>query len=440
MSTTVTQPAPAGEGSASSRAWEARARGLRPGADTRLVGLLTITAGVIGAVIGYLAGFDSWRLDVMQAADAAGAYLFLVCPVYCGLACWLAAGEQSRYHVFAASLPRPGLVWRSRWLLVAAIGVLLHLCVLLVMISTALLSSAVGGLQVLPLIVQIVSVPAFTALGALVGGVSRSKIAAPTVFLALLMLNTVFGTLGFRRISDVGTGSADFIDLQLNPAFLWPKLVLFAAVSLGCWAFRGFGSGARFVSAAAAVVAVVAVIVCFQFQGQQLRYRPGPVSCSSAGRAICIPQELTARRAMIESAVATTDAAFGRYQITSLPELDFVSRGAVIQRPGIIAVPVTAPALQSESTLIAAIDSGYAAGMNCPDAVADRAPADSVLIGRAVLGGWLQNRTGHVDPGSFPQDKVAELLALPAPEQGAAVSRLLAEVADCAPAIGAGQP
>lgn len=411
--------------------------GYRALARSDLVLLGVAVALAIGAATqNYFVDFSSWRFDLLQAIDDSGTYLFVVSPFYAGLACWLAARESARLHELAVGLPSRSLMWRAAWLVIAAPAAAIHVIVMVATISTALLSGALSTFQVTPFLVQFASILGFTAFGAAVGGLSRSRIAAPALFLILLLLNTVFASLGFRRLSDVGTGSADFIDLRMPLSYELPKLALFVAVLGVSLPLRR--RPARLIAVVLSVILATYGVAGLAAGSEPTQYRPTRRSCWTAGATqVCAPEVVARYAPALDDVVRRMDQLLSRNGVRSLPSrVDIVSRAAEhddlpIYHGRRVAVPITAAALHSAPQLTAELRMGYSYALQCPDSSSDQAPNDSIILGRAVLDGWLQVKLDQVEPGSFPRDNVDRLLRLPAQQRAKALDALFRQVTEC---------
>lgn len=269
---------------------------------------------VAAAAWSYSFEFDVWRTDVMQAADRAGLYLFLVCPGLAGVTAWASRRGRLELGELAEALPAPALLWRRAWVPYAAVGVTFHALVVAALTMTSALSGGVGTVDPFPVAVQFLSIGFFCAVGAWTGGHARSELAAPGVFVVLLALNTVLVQYGFRRISDVGTGSADFLDLRMNPALLAPKALLFLFLSLSSLPLRAVAVGwRRHGQAALGVGALVLLPVVLANPAVPQVYTPGATAChSSRAMQICVPTALAERALELDAPVArSADALTG---------------------------------------------------------------------------------------------------------------------------------
>ena len=377
---------------------------------------------------------DIWRRDVMQAADRAGLYLFFLSPCYAAVSAWAAVRSQSLLGDVMHGLPAPSLVWRRSWRVYAAAGMAAHVIVIALMVTTAMLSDAIGTVSLLPLVVQLLSIPFFAALGALAGGLVRSRLTPPVLLLGLLACNTILIQYGFRRISEVGTGAADFIDLSLRTGYLLPKAALFAGLCAFAWPLRSWALGplkaARSLTAA---VSAALFLWVFTAGGQPQVYRPStPVCHTAAGTQVCVPRALADRAEVFDAPVARVVAMIEAIGVRSVPNrVEVVSRGAMKLRRGSVIVTVTATDVVSRRSVQRAVDFGFAYAQACEDPTSTAGPPDGVLITHAQLDGWLQHETGAVEPGSFPRESLEALLALPAEERTDVLRRLFDAVWAC---------
>lgn len=383
----------------------------------------------------YLLEYDTWRLDIMQAADRAGLYLFLLNPCYAALAAWTATRRKVALGEAADGLPARSLIWRSSWGSYAVLGLGAHVVVLGLMVITAMCSNAVGTVDLLPVVVQLLSVPFFTAGGAACGGRWASRLTAPALLLVLLLLNTLLIQYGFRRVSEVGTGSADFIDLELSARYLLPKLVLYASLSLFAWPARSWATGRmRLITVALAAVALASFLHVFTSDGEAQVYSPTRPACHSSGDGvrICVPQDLRDRAHAFDGPIARVRDILGSTGITNVPSrVDVVSRGATTLRHGSVVVTVAAPDLQSASRRQRIVDFGFAYAQSCDDPTSSVGPPESILITRALLDGWLQHQTKSVEPGSYPVEDLTALLRLPHAQRLSTLQRLFTAVWRC---------
>lgn len=401
---------------------------------------MLLSLGLGCATWAFTLDLGSWRRDVMQAADNAGLYLFIFSPVLAAVCAWSAERARANLGELAALSPSRALVWRSVWLPAATVAAGLHLVVLLAMVITAWSSAAVGQVAFLPVMVQFLSIYFFAALGAWAAAVVRSPLTAPAVFVVLLLANTLFADLGFRKISEVGTGAGDFIDLRLGLGYLLPKAALFGAFVLYAlplravhvtWILRTVLH--RVMPLAAAGLAIVVMT------GNTMpeEWAPTTQACHVAGAmSVCEPQELVGHTRDLDEYVDAVDDLLHQIGGVTIPaRVDYVSRGAAVLSRSAVDITVTSQALPSSTASARAVEFGFAYALGCSSSDDVAGPPQSVLEAHAVLDGWLQHQFGTVQPGSFPADRVSRLLAQSPARQRAVVRSLMNQVWSCAPKI-----
>lgn len=283
------------------RRWATDRQFIRP--KRILIVLVTVMFGT--ASWAFALGFDSWRRDTMQAADNAGLYLFLSSPVLAAVSAWVVTAATSSLGELADGALERDMVWRAAWPPFAVTASTIHMVVVLTMVVVARLSESVGSVAMLPIVVQFLSITFFAALGALLGDRFRSKLTAPVTLLALLTANTVLANLGFRKITEVGTGSGDFIDLELRLSYLLPKVAIFGAFTLFALPIRrapfALDPVRRFLAPAVTVVLAVVVMTADQVPET---YVAGPRAChQDVGVTVCGPVQLTGHTRLYDAAV-----------------------------------------------------------------------------------------------------------------------------------------
>ena len=384
----------------------------------------------------YLLGFDEWRFDLMQAADRAGLYLFFVSPAYAAVAAWSARRARVDLGELGGSLPAPSLVWRRAWLPHATVGMAFHTVVLACTTVTAAGSGAVGSVDPFPVLVQFLSIGFFCAVGAVAGGLFSSDLAAPGLFVGLLALNTVLVQYGFRRISDVGTGSADFVDLRMNPAYLAPKALLFVSLPVCCLPVRCLAVGRRRLVQAVARLATggLALVVGLN-PAEPQQYVPSRPACHVRDAVqICVPHALAGRAHDLDAPVAKAIGTLERMGLHHPARVEAISRGATRVRSGSMAFSLLVPDLEDPAKLQRQVNLGFTYPLHCEDPRSLTMPPPNVLEARATLEGWLARRTDAALPdAAYPSDVVDRLLALPDQVQFATLAPVFRAVWSCAP-------
>lgn len=387
----------------------------------------------------FVSELDEWRTDTMQAVDRGGLYLFILSPCYAGICAWSAVSTYRSLGPTVEGLPDDSLVWRRAWLPFAVAATLFHALYLIALVGVALASDASGGIDALPLLVQLLSIPFFCALGAAVGGRWRSVVTAPVLFLALLAGNTLLVRYGFRRISEVGTGSADFIDMQLSLGYLLPKAVLFAAGIVWAVPLQARGRVAVAVRRVLpATVAVAMVVWVFATDGDAQVYRPGTPVChtTEARLRLCAPPDIAGQAAGYDAPVDRVARIVRATGATAVPrQVALVSRGATALPARTVVLTVTSVSVRQSTGRLRDAAFGYAYAQSCDDPRSVMGPPDGVLETRGLLDGWLQHRLGLDEPGTYPRENLAALEALPTALQQVHVARMLDAVWRCDPTV-----
>lgn len=401
-----------------------------------LIGLVVLAP--VALAVGswsFFSEMDLWRTDTMQAVDRGGLYLFILSPCYAAICAWSAVSAYAELGAAVDGLPDRSLVWRRSWAPYAVAATAFHVVYLVALIVVAEASRSSGGIDVLPLVVQLLSIPFFCAVGAAVGGRWRSVITAPVLFLALLAGNTLLVRYGFRRISEVGTGSADFIDLKLSLSYLLPKLVLFAAGAVWAlpvrWRPVRLGAWTRLAPAA---IAVLMVVWIFGEDSQAQVYAPGTPVCHTtpAGVSVCVPPDVSAFASDYDAPIDRVQRIVQSTGATSVPEkVRLVSRGATRLPAHTVVLTVTSTSVRAADERQRDVVFGYAYAQSCDDPTSETGPPDNVLETHGLLDGWLQHQVGLDEPGTYPSEAVGALEALPAAEQSAQVRRMLDGVWNC---------
>jgi hypothetical protein len=166
-------------------------------------------------------------------------------------------------------------------------------------------------------------------------------------------------------------------------------------------------------------------------------YAPGPRACRESARfKICGPVELTGHTAFHDAAVVSVRRALAQLAVDALPtRVDYVSRGATTLPMNSVAIAVTAQALSSRRLAAREVEVGFAYAMPCGDPTAPLGPADSVLRAHALLDGWLQHQLGTVEPGSYPTEDLAALMAVPATSRRHTLQRMFQQAWQCSDEI-----
>ena len=399
---------------------------------------LPLVVGLVAAVTwSYCLEFSTWRLDLMQAADRSGLYLFFLNPGYAAMSAWAAVRARQGLGDLPNGLPAPSLIWRRAWAPLAKFGLVAHAVVLALMVGTGLASHGIGSVDLYPVAVQFLSIPFFAGLGAMVGGWAPSRLTAPGVLLALLACNTLLIQFGFRRISEVGTGSADFIDLVLRTGYLTPKVVLFVSLSAFAWPARILATGKmRRIRSCIALLALVSFLYVYTASGDAQVYRPStPVCHSDAGMRICVPADVVGHADAFDVPVARVRRLLTDLNVTIPSQIDVVSRGATVLRPHTVAITVTAPDLMDSSKIQRAVDFGFAYAQSCSDPNSQVGPPMGVIVTHGLLDGWLQQQTHSVQRGTYPEEELAALDKLPSASRDRILRRLFTQVWACRASI-----
>lgn len=420
--------------SAGARAPSGPRRRRLPDRETGLALLLLAPIVVATVTWSYVLELSTWRVDVMQAADRAGLYLFFLNPCYAAIAAWAAVRAREGVGDVAASLPAPALIWRRAWLPYAWFGLVAHVLVLLLMVGTAVGADAIGSVEPLAVLVQLLSIPFFAALGAVCAGRWSSRLTAPAVLLTLLAANTLLIQYGFRRISEVGTGSADFIDLSMRTGYLLPKALLFATLVAYAAPVRTLATrSGRWVQGGAAVAAAACFLQVFTTAGSAQVWDPSTPVCHQAGATtICVPEDLAGRAAALDAPVERAVGLVQGLGVTAVPHrVEVVSRGATALSPGAVSVTVMAADLTDPRALRRDVAFGFGYAQGCDDPTSAVGPPDNVIVTRALLDGWLQHETDAVTAGTFPEQDLDRLLALPAARRAQALRSAFTAVWQC---------
>ncbi|MFD0207169.1 MULTISPECIES: hypothetical protein [Saccharothrix] len=373
----------------------------------------------------------NWRFEWGRSMSAAGLYLFIASPLYAGLASFDTVFWRNRTAQVAEGIRDRDLIARLPWLCTAAIGLAVHAVVLLAIAVTAAVSGAVGAVHVEIIVVQLLSIAGFAALGGLVGLYTRSYLAAPVLALVCVGLNVLAPTGPFRSLVTVGTGTKDLIELRPHPTQIALQVGVFTVLLVAALPVRLFTRRARTSVSAVLLAAVLVTGGVFGGSAQPLEFDQAEQVCRQHEVAVCGPAALSDRFAAIGGALADVAAPLVAIGIP-------VERRFVVLTDGGIAPPdvraalfIGTEAVRDPERLAVAARRGVTSGAHC-DSRSTAMPHDSVVLGRAMLDGWLQRRLGLDQPGTYPTDLVDALEALPAPDVAHVLGAVYAAVVDCA--------
>jgi hypothetical protein len=326
------------------------------------------------------------------------------------------------------------LVPRTGWIPIALVALLIHAVLLAVHLIVAFTSAATGRVSLLAILIQFLCIAAFCAFGALCGGVSSSHLVAPAVLIGLLGANTLLAQSGFRRISQVGTGVADFVDLQYASGYLVPKLLLFAALIVLAAPLRSarWPIATRPLRAACAALALAGIWAIWTYTGPQLQLRPEPRVCQGTAPVVCLPESMARDAPTVDEAVQQAVVALRGADVRDLPaKVDVLSRAAVGVPRGTAGLLISPLEVHDRRSLRREVARAFSAAQMCDDLTSPAAPEVNVLFSRMVLDGWLQTRLGAEEEGTFPPEGVEALERGSVAQQHAAVQKLFSGIWSC---------
>ncbi|GMA23413.1 hypothetical protein GCM10025864_11720 [Luteimicrobium album] len=313
---------------------------------------------------------DLWRFDLQQALDGAGLYLFFMTPLYAAVSAWLAGRAVVDLGVVLPSLPGRSLVWRLSLIRFAVLALVAHGVTVLLYAVTAVVSGAVGGADIVALAVQFLAVAAFCGFGAWVGSYFTGYIAPAVVFLSILAGNTVLVQYGFRRISNVGTGSADFVDLTFRVGYLYPRALMFLAFVIFALPLRALVRRLVVVRFVCVLAVCVLAFNTMSAQGDVLTYTPTTPRCHATpgGERVCVPKSLAGEARRVDEPLDRALALLRDEGVTVVPTRTRIySRGATSLDPDAVTLTISPAQIRDEDEVRAAIALGLTYAQNCDD-------------------------------------------------------------------------
>lgn len=378
---------------------------------------------LLGAAIAATAYFQddrAWRFELARATDRCGLYLYLFGPLLAGIAAFEAWTHKRRFADLAESLAQPRAARMRPFLLVTAMGLALHVLVVVVYLGTALASDAYGHILWGLLAIQFASIPGYVALGVLVGWWARSPLVAPGCAAVIILLN-VEGPITegrWRQITTVGLGGGDAFGTRVSLSHALAQILVFFGLVVAVWVrprFRGWHATALL--AAGLSLAGVAGWRVAHLSEQRLEFDPSvlPYTCVGAAPALCGPRDAARAFPAIAAALAEVALPLRRAGVTSIPtqfSLDYPGSPQPPRGTGVVALSSERfrdPTARRTAAVLA---------MSNPSTCDDLSPfapppPGNVILIRAMITGWLAKRTGANLDGQYPSDLVAALDRLP---------------------------
>jgi hypothetical protein len=380
--------------------------------------------GAATAATAYFQDDRAWRFELARATDRCGLYLYLFGPLLAGIAAFETWTHKRRFADIAESLAQPASARMRPFVLVTAMGLALHVVVVGVYLGTALASDPYGRILWGLLAIQFAAIPGYVALGVLVGWWARSPLVAPAVAAVIILLN-VEGPITqgrWRQITTVGLGGGDVLATRVSLAHAVAQVLVFLGLALAVWVrprFRGWQATA-FLAVGLSIAGIAGWRVAHMTE-QRLEFDPSvlPYTCKGAAPAMCGPRD--AARAYPAMAAALNEVAepLRRAGVTSIPaqfSLDYPGSPQPPRGTGVVALSSERfrdPAARRVAAVLA---------MSNPSTCDDVSPfapppPDKVVLVRAMVTGWLAQRTDAAPDGRYPSDLVAALERLPADVQ-----------------------
>lgn len=393
-------------------------------------GLLAVPLALALAGFALLSPDTEWRFEWGRALNMAGLYLFISSPLYAGLAAFDTVRQRRQLRALAEGLPDWRLADQVPWLGTAVLGLAVHLTVMAVIAVAAWQSDAVGSPYVSTMIIQAMSIAGFAALGGLVGSLSFSYLVPPALTLACIGLNVLVPTGPFRNIVSVGTGQVDLLGLRPDPRHELVQSIVFGLVVVAALPIRRIRARARLVTMSA--IPAVAVLVAFVGASSPVLLRPvayDKVCAEVKGFDICGPEALrqdfsTIATALVPGAQVLRDSG------VAVPVAYEALPPGHVPPPSRLMMVVTPQVLRDPPQLQAVARAALVGGQVC-DIGKIEPPDETVIIGRALLDGWLQESLGQVIEGTYPSALVNRLRAMPQQERSALITQLYGEINAC---------